>query len=66
MTPDLTPTPYPHVPEETKNFAKSGENGTFGDIDPNDHLAKALSGARWSQAPETLHLDRKTLCHDND
>jgi hypothetical protein len=26
--------PDPSAPEETKNFAESGENGTFGDIDP--------------------------------
>ena len=35
MTTDPTPSqPDPSAPEETKNFAESGENGTFGDIDP--------------------------------
>jgi broad specificity phosphatase PhoE len=70
MTTDPTPSsPDPTLPEETKNFAESGENGTFGDIDPNYQLSSpqcraielALSGARWSQIAKTLDLNRKTL-----
>ncbi len=79
MTPDPAPTSPDHdpipsaprepAPEETKNFAESGENGTFGDIDPNYQLSNtqcraielALSGARWSQIAKALDLNRKTL-----
>ena len=83
MTPDPAPSqpdpsqPDPSVPEETKNSAESGENGAFGDIDPNYQLSNAqcraielaLSGAKWSQIAKTLDLNRKTLwrwkTHDN-
>ena len=61
--------PDPSAPDTAKNFAETGENGTFGDIDPNYQLSNsqcraielALSGARWSQIAKALNLNRKTL-----
>jgi Homeodomain-like domain-containing protein len=63
----LSRLPTPSDPEE--NSSKLGQNGTFGDIDPNYNLSNtqcraivlALDGMRWSNIARTLGLSRKTL-----
>jgi hypothetical protein len=64
------PTEISSVPNDAEeNSSKVGQNGTFGDIDPNFNLSNtqcraivlALDGLRWSQIARTLGLSRKTL-----
>jgi hypothetical protein len=52
-----------------KNPSNLGQNGTFGDIDPNYRLSNAqcraielaLDGFRWSQIAQFLDISRKTI-----
>ena len=49
MTPDEpSPLPIPCDPDPEKNLAETGQNGTFGDIDPSYELSapQCLSGIR--------------------
>ena len=56
-------------PDTEKNLSETGQNGTFGDIDPTYQLSDtqcraielALAGYRPSQIARSLNLTRKTL-----